>query len=237
MQEKLLEINGARLYCRVDGDGEPLVFLHGNGEDHSYFAPQIAFFSKDYKCVALDSRGHGQSAFGDGDFSLAQMAEDLAAVLDSLDIQRAHVIGFSDGGNIALLFALAYPTRVKSLIVVGANVSPKGVKRRIQMPIVLAHAALGLFAFKSEKTRRKRKIWGLMIGQPDISFEELAALPMPALVLAGSNDMIKESHTRAIAAALPNAKLHIVPKSTHFLSSTHADLFNRIVLDFLHLST
>ena len=107
------------------GKGEALILLHGNGESLDYFAHQIAYFSHDYRVIAVDTRGHGQSPRGEDPFTLEQFAEDLRDFMDGLKIKKAHLLGFSDGGNIALTFALWYPERVRSLILNGANLYPQ----------------------------------------------------------------------------------------------------------------
>ena len=93
------------------GTGFPLILLHGNGESLEYFEHQIAYFSKNYRVIALDTRGHGKSPRGEAPFSIRQFAEDLKGFMDQKEIEKAHILGFSDGGNIALTFALKYPGR------------------------------------------------------------------------------------------------------------------------------
>ena len=92
----------------VAGSGFPLVLLHGNGEDHSYFKRQFEPFAQHYRVIAPDTRGHGHTPRGTAPFTLDQFAEDLKGFLDGMDIGRCHLLGFSDGGNIALLFDLKF---------------------------------------------------------------------------------------------------------------------------------
>lgn len=94
------------------GSGFPLLLLHGNGENLDYFAHQIEYFSKFYRVIAVDTRGHGKSPLGDAPFTIRQFAEDLFAFMDTLRLPKAHILGFSDGANTALTFALKYPERV-----------------------------------------------------------------------------------------------------------------------------
>ncbi len=109
------------LHYREQGTGEPLILLHGNGKDGSYFEHQMAAFAPRYRVIALDTRGHGRSPRGKAPFTIRQFADDLLAFMDERGIGRAHVLGFSDGGNIALVFALAHPERVGKLVLNGAN--------------------------------------------------------------------------------------------------------------------
>ena len=104
-------------FCRLDtvtlaymekGEGEPLILLHGNGENSEYFEYQIEFFSRYYRVIAVDSRGHGRSERGSGELTLQRIADDLFEFMNQLSIEKANLLGFSDGGNIALLFALKH---------------------------------------------------------------------------------------------------------------------------------
>ncbi len=220
------------LHYLEKGQGKPLILLHGNGEDNSYFVYQVAYFSRFYRVIAIDTRGHGQSPRGTAPFSIQQFAEDLRGFLDQHDIPKAHILGFSDGGNIALTFALHYPERVDRLILNGANLFPAGVKPTVQLPIVLGYHTASLFAKRSPKAKENAALLGLMVKEPNIRPEELNGLTVPALVIAGTKDMIRESHTRLIARSLPNARLVLLP-GDHFIANKEPAVFNRAVRNFL----
>ena len=209
-----------------------MVLLHGNGEDSSYFVHQIAHFSKSYRVIAIDTRGHGQSPRGEKPFAIKQFAEDLKDFLDAINIAKAIILGFSDGGNIALEFALKHPERVEKLILNGANLFPSGVKAIYQWPIEVGYRIAKWFSNKSEKAMRNAEMLGLMVNEPNIDPSELAYLTMPVLVVAGTKDMIKESHTRLIYKSLPNAQLAII-EGDHFVANKNAVAFNKVVAEFL----
>lgn len=223
---------GTSLYCVESGEGAPLILLHGNGESSDYFKNQIPSFSKCFHVFALDTRGHGRSARGTEPFTLEQFADDLKAFMDDRKIDKANLLGFSDGGNVALIFALRCPERVERLVLNGANLSPKGVKAAIQIPIVLGYGIVCALSALSKKAKIKKEMLGLMATQPRIAPGELSRLTMRALVIVGTRDMIKESHTREIARALPNAKLRII-EGDHFIAAKNSGEFNRSVLQFL----
>lgn len=174
------------LYYQEKGTGEPFIFLHGNGENSSYFGNQINYFQRKYRVIALDTRGHGKSPRGDAPFTIEQFSCDLYDFMNAHQIPSAIILGFSDGANIAMKFAMKHPNMVKALILNGGNLNPKGVKR----------------------------------------------ITMPTLVICGTNDMIKESHTKEIAENLPDATLTIL-KGTHFIANKCPAEFNRTVDDFL----
>jgi len=211
------------------GEGFPLLLLHGNGEDGTYFARQMEAFSRDRRVIALDTRGHGQSPRGTAPFTLDQFAADLLDFMDRQRLDRADILGFSDGGNIALLFALRHPERVRRLILNGANLDPKGVKARVQLPIVLGYRIAS--RSKTSEGRAHAELLGLMVNEPHVSPAELAGLTMPVLVIAGTRDMIREDHTRLIANSIPGARLALIP-GDHFIANKAPAAFNEAVRRF-----
>lgn len=221
-----------QLHFIEQGQGQPLILLHGNGESCDYFEHQIPYFSKDYRVIAIDTRGHGQSPRGEKPFTIAQFAEDLHDFMDESDIEKAVLLGFSDGGNIALTFALKYPERVDKMILDGANLFPRGVKPLYQWPIEFGYRIAKLFSKKSEKAKQNAEMLGLMVNEPNIDPAELSRLTMPVLVVAGNNDMIKDAHTRLIHNNLPNAQLSIL-EGDHFVANKHPEAFNKVVVEFL----
>ena len=220
------------LYCREYGGGAPLILLHGNSENSAYFDRQLPALSEKYHVYALDTRGHGLSPRGTAPFTLDQFARDLHDFMDERGLQKANLLGFSDGGNIALLFALRWPQRVDRLIINGANLFPAGLKPLTQLRVDAAYALLAPLAKKDARLRRKTELLRLMAREPHIDPAALARLTAPTLVVAGTHDVIRESHTRLIARSLPCAKLCILP-GLHSVARGNAAAFNRAVLDFL----
>ena len=221
-----------QLHYIEQGQGQPLILLHGNGENSDYFEHQIPFFSQNYRVIAIDTRGHGQSLRGEKPFTIKQFAEDLHDFMDEKGIEKAILLGFSDGGNIALTFALKYTERVDKMIVDGANLFPSGVKPLYQWPIELGYRIAKLFSKKSEQAKQNAEMLGLMVNEPHIEPSELAHLTMPVLVVAGTKDMIKDSHTRLIFKSLPDAQLAIL-EGDHFVANKNSDAFNKAVAGFL----
>ena len=214
------------------GTGFPLILLHGNGEDCAYFTRQIDSFSENFHVIALDTRGHGQTPRGEAPFTIRQFAEDLLAFMDQHNIEKAHLLGFSDGGNIAMVFALAHPERVDKLILNGANLDASGVKRKIQIPIEIGYRIAKFFARKSPKAKKNAEMLGLMVNDPNVKVEELSRIQCQTLVIAGDNDMIKDQHTRLIAQSIPVAELCIL-QGNHFIANKNPQSFNEAVLRFL----
>lgn len=220
------------LYYQEKGEGEVFILLHGNGENGSYFDKQMTFFSDHYRVIAVDTRGHGKSPRGIAPFTMEQFARDLNELMISLEISKAIILGFSDGANIAMKFALMYPDKVKALILNGGNVNTKGIKRTIQMPIEIGYRIARLFAGKSEEAKRNMEILGLMVNEPNIQFDELHSIHAPTLVIAGTKDMVKRGHTEEIAKNIPDARI-VIMQGDHFIANKESDRFNREVALFL----
>src|ERR1700761_3902123 len=100
---KYYDVRGIKLYCEVYGEGKPLLMIHGNGGSMAAFSKNVPFFSKKYKVILVDSRAHGKSVDPSDSLTFEQMADDFSALLDTMHIDKAYVIGWSDGGINALL--------------------------------------------------------------------------------------------------------------------------------------
>ena len=225
-------MNEIQLYYIEQGEGQPLILLHGNGENCDYLEHQIPYFSSNYRVIAIDTRGHGKTPRGVKPFTIKQFAEDLHDFMDEKGIAKAILLGFSDGGNIALEFALKYPERVEKLVLNGANLFPSGVKPRYQWPIEIGYHIAKLFSKKSKEAKRNTELLGLMVNEPHIDPSELGRLTMPVLVISGKKDMIKELHTKLIYKSLPNAQLNII-EGDHFIAEKNPETFNNVVEHFL----
>ena len=215
------------LYYQMTGEGFPLILLHGNGEDSTYFQHQIPALSQGYRVIAIDTRGHGKTPRGEAEFSIRQFADDLFDFMQEHQIKKAHLLGFSDGGNIALTFALKHPERVEKLILNGANLFPHGMKPLVYFEVFLEYVRAWF-----RKERHQMKLMNLMLTQPQICPGELANLHCQALVIAGTRDMIRDSHTALIAGSLPNSRL-VLLEGDHFIAAKEPECFNREVLAFL----
>ena len=214
------------------GQGYPLILLHGNGENSNYFKNQINELSKMFHVYAVDTRGHGNTLRGNKTFSIRQFADDLLCFMNEHKIEKANVLGFSDGGNTAIIFAIKYPDRVNRLILNGANLNPNGVKRTVQIPIELGYKIAKMFSYKNNSAKHKEEMLGLMVNDPNISQDELARIKSKTLVIAGTNDMIKETHTKLIADNIPDSKLVLI-KGDHFIANKNYIEFNQVVINFL----
>ena len=214
------------------GQGEALILLHGNSENCDYFQGQTDEFARFFHVYAIDTRGHGKTPRGNAPFTIRQFADDLLDFMDAHQIGKAHLLGFSDGGNIAMIFAMKHPERVNRLILNGANLDAKGVKPSVQIPIEIGYRIARLFARVSKKALSNAEMLGLMVNDPNVPPEALADIKAKTLVIAGTNDMIKEEHTRLIARLIPDSRLVLI-EGDHFVANKCPEPFNRAVLEFL----
>ncbi|MGI6176210.1 MAG: alpha/beta fold hydrolase [Christensenellales bacterium] len=223
------ELDEFSMFYSVCGSGEALLMLHGNGEDGRIFSHQIQAFSGFFTVYTLDSRWHGKSEKGGGGvLTYRQMAADVLEFMDRLGIQSAHLLGFSDGGNIALMMARLAPERMKSIVLLGANAAPNGLLARERLWMRCAYAAFSLCAWLPA-CRRKKHLYGLMLQGPHITREELAGIGVPSLVVAGEKDVVRPAHTRYIADTLQNASLCILKGCDHFALIKAPQVLNECV--------
>ena len=204
------------LFYEEMGSGEPLILLHGNGEDHTIFDNVAKHFAKQYHVIAIDTRGHGKSPLGDEPFSLYQFAEDLNDFMDEHNIEKANILGFSDGGNVALIFASKYPEKVIKLIANGANTRPSGIKTIVHLAMLFRYMLYSVAAAFSGKFELKKALYYIMLHEPHITKEELEQITAPTLVLVGTEDLIRESESKYIKKSIPNSEIVFV-LGNHFI--------------------
>ncbi|HHU21928.1 MAG TPA: alpha/beta fold hydrolase [Clostridiales bacterium] len=223
--------NGALIYWEARGEGPPLVMLHGNGEDMSVFSAQVPEFSREFMVISIDSRGHGKSTAGGGKLSLYDMARDVVAVMDDAKIKKAHILGFSDGGNIGLIMAVKYPERVSSLVLTGANADPSGIKFKYIFPMWMEQAALTLKAPFSPEACRKKDLLDLMIREPRLRKWDLQSIKVPTLITMGEHDIISRTHGQYLHNNISGSEFHLFPGG-HFTPVKRPEMYNKVVLDF-----
>lgn len=220
------------LNFREQGEGYPLILLHGNGEDSSQFRHQLEYFSTHYHVIAIDTRGQGESPRGTAPFTFDQFADDLKAFMDEHGLFMADILGFSDGGITALLFAIKNPERVNKLILNGANLDLSGLIAPVREKIQAKAAELEQRKDESPEAMAEYENYNLMATQPAIDPAQLAKVTMPTLVIVGTDDMIDAAHTQLIYRSLPNAELAFV-QGDHFIAYDNPRAFNETVEKFL----
>ena len=213
----IIKVNGVDLYYEVKGEGQPLIMVHGNSEDHTIFDVASDVLKDYFKVYLVDSRDHGQSQKVKG-LHYEDMADDYAAFMEELDLKDVVYYGFSDGGIIGLLLA-GKTDRVSKMILSGSNVTVNGVK-----PILKVLFKVMYFFTKDQKIL-------MMMREPDISNDQLREISVPVTVVAGEKDLVTYEETKIIADNIPDAKLRIISKAGHGSYIVHKADIADIILE------
>ncbi|WP_199141831.1 alpha/beta fold hydrolase [Pedobacter sp. ASV12] len=225
---RYIDLGDAKIYTEEYGSGEPLVLLHGNNGSIADFYRQIPVFAKHFRVIAIDTRGQGRSTdLSTGAYSYDSFAQDLYQVLTAMGLKKVSIVGWSDGGNTALSFNLAHPEAINKIVTIGANLDPSGINDSL------------LVSFKNQldakDLSKNSRLISLMLTHPHITAAQLQQINNPVLVIVGSNDVIKPEHTKFIAAQLSQAKLQIIPNSTHYVPFEQPNQLNQLILEFLDI--
>lgn len=229
---KYADVNGIRIYYEEYGEGEPLLLLHGNSSSINLFEKQIPEFSKQFRVIAVDTRGQGRSGEDGKTYTYDLFADDMNALLDHLHLDSVNILGWSDGGNTGLIMAMKYPNKVKRLVSMGANVFIDNTVVDKSIFKLLNKERKELTGDTLYTSQNRLRLIKLLLTEPKHSFEELKIIKCPVLVVAGEKDVIKEGHTKAIAASIPNSTLLIASGETHYYPSENPRTFNAAVIDF-----
>lgn len=227
---KVLHLKDADIYYEIYGEGEPLFLLHGNGGSIDAFSKEIPELSKHFKIIAMDTRAQGKSTDTSTEpLTYIKFADDVKALADELKLKKINILGWSDGGNTAIEFAIKYPKNISKIITSGANVFPNGVGES-EVQNMKKDAA----KMKAEnKPEREIRLLQLMIDEPKITTEQLNHIKAKVFVLAGENDLILHSHTEYIAKEIPNSKLKIYKGASHGVPIERAEELNKDVINFI----
>ena len=212
-----INVNGIEMYYEKYGEGRPLVLVHGNSLDHTEFKDSIWLLRRNFAVYAVDSRGHGLSTKVD-ELHYSDMADDMVAFLDQLDLRDVVYFGHSDGAIIGLLAAMR-TDRIGLLLSGSANMTPNGVAPWLKAGVKAAYALT-----KDPKMQ-------MMLTEPNISPEELEAVKVPTVVIAGSKDLVDEKETRLIAESIPGAKLRILEGEGHMSYATTGSHLADIIME------
>jgi pimeloyl-ACP methyl ester carboxylesterase len=234
-------IGGVKIWYADFGKGEPVILLHGGLANSSYWGNQVPVLAKRYRVIVIDSRGHGRSTRDEQPYSYELMASDVVAVMKHLKVDRAAIVGWSDGAIVGLELAIQHPERVSRVFAFGANSDPSGVNdgglRSPTVTAFLARAEKEYAELSSTPTDFKAfaddigKMWDT---QPRITKEQLNGIRVPVWIVDGDHDeLIRRENTESTAAEIPGAGLLLQPEVSHFAMLQDPELFNRDVLHFL----
>jgi pimeloyl-ACP methyl ester carboxylesterase len=240
-----VELPGVKTWYEVEGAGDPLLLLHGGLCTNEIWGAQRAALAARYSLFLPERRGHGHTPDVEGPLSYQDMADDTIAFLESVVGGPAHLVGWSDGGIVALLVAIARPDLVRKVVAMGANFLP--APESSAAPAMLdnmsadAPAMAGFRGMYEVASPDGAAHWPVVVNkmadmirtQPTISTEDLARLSAPTLVLVGDDDLITLEHTIALYRAIPHSELAVVPGTSHALAMEKPQQVNQLIVDFL----
>jgi pimeloyl-ACP methyl ester carboxylesterase len=236
-----VKLDGVDIYYTTYGEGDPVILLHGGLANGDYFANQVPALAKDHQVIVMDSRGHGRSSFDDVPISYDLMAADVLALMDHLSLPKASIVGWSDGGNIALDIAINHPDRLDKVVAYGANFDPTGVRLDVGTnPLFTSYinrAAEDYARLSPDPSRFAEflnNIGTMWATEPNFTEDQLRAISTPFLILDGAKEeAVDLNQTKLMAELIPGAKLELMPDTGHFGMLEQPDEVNRIVTDFL----
>jgi pimeloyl-ACP methyl ester carboxylesterase len=217
------------MYIEECGAGEAVLLLHGGLETADSLPILTEALASEYHVIAPERRGHGRTPDVAGPITYEMMAADTLAVMDALDVHRAHIVGSSDGANIAMLIAMAHPECVRRLVLVSGNFHADGMTAAFGEELRSASANTYEARFREAYERlspdgaehwqivfeKVRRMW---LEEPALTAADLVRIQSPTLVLAGDGDFVRPEHTAAMADAIPGARL-LVPRNANGLLS------------------
>ena len=252
---KYIDANGLGVYYEVFGEGEPLLLIHGGTATSRSWASHLPAFTEHFRVFTPDSRGHGRTDNPTGELDYRMMADDVAAVVSVLGLQRPLVLGYSDGGQIALELGIRYPGLARALVLGGTQfrfsqayleavrtllgiaegeeVDPETLEREQPDWVAYLHEAHGHVYGSGYWKTFVRQIASLWLTPLRYTSEDLAAVTDPVLVLVGDRDGVSTEESIELFRILPNAELAVAPASDHGFIEAKAGLFDALALDFL----
>jgi pimeloyl-ACP methyl ester carboxylesterase len=240
-QQGYVDHDGARIWYTTHGSGAPVILLHGGLGHSGNWGEQVpALIDAGYRAVLIDSRGHGRSTRDSRPYLYELMASDVLAVMDALQLERAALVGWSDGACTAMVLGMQAPERVTGVFFFGCNMDPSGTKEFVATPIInrcfSRHAKdyAQLSATPDAFDEFVGAVSQMMKTQPNYSASDLAEVHVPVAIVQSEHDeFIKPEHAQYLARSIPHAELIVMPEVSHFAPLQRPSLFNRLMLKFL----
>jgi pimeloyl-ACP methyl ester carboxylesterase len=237
-----VQVGDVKTWYEVSGDGDPVVLLHGGMSDGTTWVAQEPAFAERYRVYNPDRRGHGRTPDVDGPLTYDAMADDTVAFLETVVGGPAHLVGWSDGGIVALLVSLRRPDLVRRQILVGTNFHHDGLMDAADLGDDPDAPHLGIFKAMFETASpdgpdhwpvffaKTARMWR---EEPTLTSDDLAKVAVPTLVFVGDDEPIRLDHTVALYESIPDAQLGVIPGASHMLLMEKPQLSNELMLGFL----
>jgi len=240
--QSYVEHDGARIWYATYGSGSPVMLLHGGLGYSGNWGYQVpALMSSGYRAVLIDSRGHGRSTRDSQPYSYELMASDVLAVMDILHLEKAALVGWSDGACTAMILADKAPARVAGVFFFACNMDPSGTKEIEFTPTLKRCLSrhvkdyTQLSATPDQFDEFSDAVGLMQRTQPNYSAHELAQISVPvAIVQSEFDEFIKREHAEYLAESIPNAEFIYLPGVSHFAPLQRPEQFNGAMLAFLN---
>jgi pimeloyl-ACP methyl ester carboxylesterase len=234
---------GARIWFATIGQGSPVILLHGGDASSDYWGDQVpALLASGRRVILIDSRGHGRSTRDARPLGYELMESDVIAVMDALSLQKADVVGWSDGAILGLIMAMKHPSRVSRVFAFGANMDLHGFNPLGAVSPIIPKVAAALAANYTRLSETpdgyralSRDVLAMQLREPNYAPQDLAAIRGPSIAIVDGEheEFILRQHTEYLARTIPGATLIILPGGSHFAPLQVPDAFNAAMIDFL----
>jgi pimeloyl-ACP methyl ester carboxylesterase len=233
-------VNGIKIWYAVFGHGQAVILLHGGLANSNYWGNQVPALAKHYQVIVMDSRGHGRSTRNEQPYGYDLMASDVVGLMDFLKIQKAAVVGWSDGAILGLDIAIHHPERLTKLFAFAANSDPSGVADISKSDVFNAYIARAakeyeqLSATPTQYNAFLDQIGKMWATQPNFTEAQLRGITTPTWIVDADHDeAIKRENTEYMAKVIPNSGLLLQPEVSHFSFLQDPQQFTNDVLHFL----
>jgi pimeloyl-ACP methyl ester carboxylesterase len=242
LDQGYVENDGAHIWYAAYGSGAPVILLHGgmgHGANWGYQVP--ALLSSGYRAIVIDSRGHGRSTRDAQPYTYELMASDVLAVMDTLQLDKAGLVGWSDGACTALILAAQTPQRAAGVFYFACNMDPSGTREDFEFTPVLGRCVsrhkqdyAQLSATPEQFDELSEAVRLMQRTQPNYSPSDLAAIRVPVAIVHSEHDeFIKREHAEYLARNIPGAEFIYLPGVSHFAPLQRPEQFNAAMLAFL----
>ncbi len=249
-----LKVNDIQLYYEVHGEGDPIIFSHGWMCDCSVWNSQIEFFSKKYKVITYDQRGHGRSDKPEGNYSIQTLSNDMHSLIQKLNLEKVTLVGHSMGGMAALVFALDHPDKISKLVLVGTS-AKMTFSGRIQLWIMMhifsyesfTRGMIDIWHYEPSEQVKKEALERAMKTPKFAAYEcssefmtnynitgRVSKIKVPTLIIVGDKDNATPVEmSKYLNKEIEGSKLKIIPDSKHMVMIDKFKEFNETLEEFI----
>jgi len=216
------EVSGMKMYYEIYGEGKPLVLIHGGGSTiQTSFGRVIPLFSKSRQLICVELQAHGRTGDRNSEISFEQDADDVAALLKNLNIEKTDILGFSNGGNTALQIAIRHPQLCNKIVASSILLKRDGTFPQFwefmkngtfaQMPQQYKDAFIKVNPDSTKLLTMFQKCANRMIDFKEFTDEQIKSIKSPVLLINGDQDVATSEHVVAMSKMIPNCRLAILP--------------------------